>query len=144
MFLQHSPHANLAIFMPSGNAVICWVAGNTRECVLASLLVVFFKGKPFNNPHKDTHRYWTSSRLCGHICEHHGFYLSHLTTSLLISKSFCVLLWRNKCYFVTFVIWSCEWFVVLLEHFKQNVWSFLIHFPPSTKYKNKIKYIYLQ
>lgn len=52
MLLLHSPQADLAVFMPGGDAVVFWVTGDARECVLASLLVVFFEGKPINNTHR--------------------------------------------------------------------------------------------
>lgn len=43
---RNSPEANLAVFVPCGDAVILWVTGDARERVLASLLVVVFQEKP--------------------------------------------------------------------------------------------------
>lgn len=54
-YYYNSPQANLSVFVPRGNAVIFRMTGDARDCVLASLLVVFFEGKPFNDPHNDRH-----------------------------------------------------------------------------------------
>lgn len=53
LFFFHSPQANLSIFVSRGDAVVVWMTGNTCERVLASLLVVFFQGKPVNGPHDE-------------------------------------------------------------------------------------------
>ncbi len=72
--LLHSPQANLAVFVPRGNAVIFGVTGDARKRVPASLLVVFFEGKPFNSPHRNSQNVLLDILVASEemrVCEHH-------------------------------------------------------------------------